>query len=309
MVIFSVFNELSLPLDAHSAKDKFRILFKLLEKLRDKRLNKIRMSNDFKNYYILKETTFSQFMGMQERDFQSRLRSFVSNNMIEIDSPIIHESEQEQKNIMNSCEYYYKDKPNDGGLACADIWNTVSVSFNMDSQWEKHTIILKKQKLTDNGEINETEIDIKHASDTSHLISHEEFFQDLKRDIGKGITQENFWKNKSKTFPKTIVFCQEVESQIKKLDRNVFLQAIGILLDIETNKKCLTDFCYSRESSTVRQNVKMKNERVFTVNGNKVFFEYHLKNLPNGHRIYFLKENNKIYIGYIGKHLATALYK
>lgn len=308
MVNFSVFNELSLPLDAYSAKDKFGILFELLEKLRDKRLNQIRMSEDFKNYNILEGITFSHFMGTQERDFKTRLRSFVNNSVVKINSPIIHASEQEQRDIMSDCEYYYNSQSNDGGLACADIWNTISVSFNTDSQWEKHAIILRKQKLTDNGRINETEINIKHASSISHLTHHDEFFQDLEGEIRREITQQNFWQHRNETFPNTIVFCPEVEAQIKKLDKKIFQQAIGILRDIETKQKCPTDFSCSRESETVRHNADMKNERMFTVNGNKVFFEHHLKSLSNVHRIYFLQENNKIHVGYIGKHLATALY-
>jgi hypothetical protein len=42
---------------------------------------------------------------------------------------------------------------------------------------------------------------------------------------------------------------------------------------------------------------------MFTVNGKQEFVENHIKSLPKRYRIYFLKKENKIYIGYIGKHL------
>jgi hypothetical protein len=64
MVNFSVFNELSLPLDVNTAKEKFGIFFKLLTQLKNKNLNTIRMSDDFKNYQISKDTTtFQIFLG------------------------------------------------------------------------------------------------------------------------------------------------------------------------------------------------------------------------------------------------------
>jgi len=73
----------------------------------------------------------------------------------------------------------------------------------------------------------------------------------------------------------------------------------------ENNKKNIYDYSMSSEKETVKNNPKMIAERTFTVNSKKVFFTNHLKNLPNANRIYFLEEENKIYIGYIGSHLSN----
>jgi hypothetical protein len=56
VVDFSVFNELSLPLNVQTAqaKAKFGLFFELLKKLSDKGLNQIRASNNFTNYSIQK---------------------------------------------------------------------------------------------------------------------------------------------------------------------------------------------------------------------------------------------------------------
>jgi hypothetical protein len=77
VVDFSVFNELSLPLNVQTAqaKAKFGLFFELLKKLSDKGLNQIRASNNFTNYSILEGVTFQQFIGRADRDFQTRLKS------------------------------------------------------------------------------------------------------------------------------------------------------------------------------------------------------------------------------------------
>lgn len=59
--------------------------------------------------------------------------------------------------------------------------------------------------------------------------------------------------------------------------------------DIETQRKLITDFNYSGEGETVRTDPKLKQMRMFTIFGDKVFFENHIKSLPNAYRIYFLE--------------------
>jgi hypothetical protein len=303
MVNFSVFNELSLPLCEHSAEDEFRTLFALLEQLRNEGLNQIRMSDDFKDYHILRNVTFEKFIGQQKTDFQTRLKSFVNNQTIKINTPIINESEQEQQETMNSCEYFFNDKPNYDGLACADIWNTIAVSFDSNLQWNKDKIILTKQELSKNDNVTKCTIQIKHTSRINHLQSHKNFFDILQEENKQKITRKNLWNKKDKFFPNLIVFCPEVEQQIEKIDKQVFDCAMSILRDIDLKKKNITDFNWSTESQSVAQNTKLKKYRMFTVNGKQEFVENHIKSLPKRYRIYFLKKENKIYIGYIGKHL------
>ena len=87
------------------------------------------------------------------------------------------------------------------------------------------------------------------------------------------------------------------------MDTTIFRQAIGILRDVDSGKKQITDYKHSTESQSVKNNPDLNKFRLFTIDGEKVYFDNHLKNLSNGYRIYFLKKDEKIYIGYIGKHL------
>lgn len=197
---------------------------------------------------------------------------------------------------------FYDDEPNTGGLACSDIWNTIVISFLSSEEWNQSSIILKKQTIIDDN-IQKTDINIRHISIIEHLESHKEFFNELEIEKKLNIIQEIFWDRKDELFPNKIVFCKEVEEQIKSLDKTIFQQAISILRDIETNKKQITDFNYSPESQSVKNDINLKKLRYFTVDSEKIYFDNHLK--FSSHKIYFLEKQDKIYIGYIGKHLPT----
>ncbi|KAF3983525.1 MAG: hypothetical protein HFP81_06895 [Methylococcales symbiont of Hymedesmia sp. n. MRB-2018] len=305
MVNFSVFNELSLPLNEHQAVANFGKFFELLAKLKKRRFNQIRMNNDFKSYSILENTNFQQFIGQQtNRDFRTRLKSFVNNAIVKIDTPIIKDDDLEQGEQQNSCEYFYKQQSTNGGLACCDIWDTLAVSFNTDEHWNKPYISIQKTQII-NDAIVENEISIKHASLSDHLNEHQSFFKNIESENKLNITQDNFWENRDKNFPEILKFCPEIENQIKRIDKIIFQQAVSILRDIETKRKLVTDFNHSGESQTVCNNPTLKNMRMFSIEGEKEFFQNHIKSLPNKYRIYFIEKDEKTYIGYIGKHLAT----
>lgn len=305
MVNFSVFNELSLPLNEHQAVANFGKFFELLAKLKKRRFNQIRMNNDFKSYSILENTNFQQFIGQQtNRDFRTRLKSFVNNAIVKIDTPIIKDDDSEQGEQQNSCEYFYKQQSTNGGLACCDIWDTLAVSFNTDEHWNKPYISIQKTQII-NDAIVENEISIKHALLSEHLNKHQSFFKNIESENKLNITQDNFWENRDKNFPEILKFCPEIENQIKRIDKIIFQQAVSILRDIETKRKLVTDFNHSGESQTVCNNPTLKNMRMFSIEGEKEFFQNHIKSLPNKYRIYFIEKDEKTYIGYIGKHLAT----
>ena len=143
------------------------------------------------------------------------------------------------------------------------------------------------------------------ASDDKNF--NQDIIEDIKEYIDSldlEITKDNFWEKREEFFPEKIIFCKEVEKQIKEIDERTFQHAIGILRGIETNKKPLSKLNISNEGDTVTNNKFLHSKREFTLLGKKEFFEKHIKNFPNNkHRIHFLEKGSKIYIGYIGKHL------
>jgi len=300
MVNFSVFNELSLPL---RELNEFEEFFKILTHLRDLGLEKIRMDKLFTQYNeILPNLTFQQLIGnISNRDKKRRLLNFIKDGITVIESPLILHDEEEKEQLLEN-EYFYNNISTIGALACCDIWNTVTISFNSKIEWDKDYIVLQKQTILDEQEID---IDIRHASKVQHLDSHQNFFKELEDDIKLEITQENFWDRREEFFPNKIVFCKEIEKQIENIDKVIFEQAISILRDVESVRKLITDYNHSGESQSVKNDDSLRKQRLFTIEDNKVFFENHIKSLPNANRIYFLEQGDRIFIGYIGKHLPT----
>lgn len=306
MVSFAVFNELSLPVkNGESVEEKFIDFFKVLKVLREKNITKIRMEDDFKNYEILNDIPFYQYFGqLNSGTLKDRLRSFISNEMKKMDSPIIHKDEiQEQKNIFEN-EYYYEGKLNRTGLACTDIWKSIAISFNTDNKWDNENINLKKCLLNENGDIISNYIKIRHSSNTSHLEAHKIYFAELEHEFRLDITKETFWNKKDILFKDKIIVCKEVEKQVRRLEKTKFNEALSILRDLEKGYTKLSDYTISTEGNIVKQNPILNKFRKFTINGEKEFFWNHIKNFGD-HRIHYIERGDKIYIGYIGPHLPT----
>lgn len=294
MVKFSVFNELSLPIPEESIFGNF---FQVLEDLKKVGLDKIRMDKEFTHYpEILPHTTFQQFFGqIKDRDKQTKLRSFISNGINIIESPLINDDEIDSLGERIEPQYIFEGQSTFGGLACADIWGTVAISFQSDEKWNNSLVEFYKDS---------TQISIKHISESTHIQIHKDFFDVLEQCIQLDIKPSNFWERKDELFKNKIIICNEVEKQIKTIDTVIFSRAISILRDIENGLKFLSDFTTSGESSSVEQDSKLKKLREFEIDGNKEYFQNHIKNLPNGYRIHYFEKNDKIYIGYIGTHLA-----
>lgn len=219
----------------------------------------------------------------------------MANSILLIETPLIKDDEIDEAEDYIISTYKYNDDINTGGLACSHFWNSISIGFHSSDEWNKPCIKLTK---------NEENIEIRHISTISHIEKHNDFFDNLENELKLNINKENFWTIKHELFSK-IIFVDEVEHQIIDLDSFIFKKVISILRDLETGKKILNDLVISGEGETVKQNPILRAFREFEINGQKEFFEKHIKNLSNGYRIHFFEKNEKIYIGYIGKHLKT----
>lgn len=303
MVNFAVFNELSLPFERHEdIHGKFDAFFRTLKELKDRRLNIIRMDRNFTEYEIIDGVMFHEFLGrLTDREFKRKIKTFITNGITIIDSPLIKMGECDEQ----ESEYFYNGILTNGGLASCDIWNTVSVSFQTSANWNAHNVVLKKHFIAEDNALQTMTVNIRHLSNTKHIASHAEFFDAREQESRLAITKENFWSQREEFFGRKIVFCEEVKAQIEKLEKNIFAQVISILRDIETNRKTLADFTTSGESETVENNQAMRAQREFMIDGEKIYFEKHIKNLSGANRIHFAERGDKIYIGYIGKHLTT----
>jgi len=305
MVRFALFNELSLPFGSSlGIEQHFNNFLSLVRELKARNIEKIRVDRAFKDFEVLQGVYFQQFFGqIRDRELKDRLRAFLANRTIHIESPLIYKEEEQYEERLEY-EYFYNDTPTIGALASADIWNTLAISFSSDKQWDRASIEMGKHDIEDKVQ----KVTIRHASIVAHLESHQEFFQTIEECIQLDVTPLNFWSKQEELSAKRIVLCEEVEKQIKSIDTLIFTQALSILRDIECGNRLLNDFTISGESKSVSNDPKLRKLREFTVDGNKEYFQNHIKNLSNGYRIYYFEKSSIIYIGYIGKHLATQKY-
>jgi hypothetical protein len=303
MVKFALLNELSLPFSsALNIEKHFNDFLKLLKELKSKELEKLRIDRNLKELEILPKIFFQQFLGqLKDKELKDNLRAFIANSTIIIETPFIKDEEKESTELLGN-EYFYKNISNNGALACGDIWNSLVISFNSSEEWNKDFIHLEKETI-DN--VDRKKIVVKHISYIRHLASHRDFFDELENFIRMDIKPSNFWDKRNDLFKNKIVLCESINKQINNIDFKIFSQALSILRDLDSELKTLDDFTISGESESVKNDFSLKKLRIFTILEEDFYFENHIKNLSNGYRIHYFGKDDKIYIGYIGKHLPT----
>lgn len=305
MVDYSILNTKSLPF--LSKEDFYRELQNfsmILNYLRDKEYyTSIRSIVDIKSLDIVKGINLQKLLGeIRDRDMKRRVTSLFTNQIIPFEYPISITGEE-----LGLLEYRYLDERVDE-IGYADIFQTLLISFNSSEKWDKDRLNLKKIILEESGDYTEREVEIYNTSRVEHLESNLEIFEKIDNEKIESLVK-NF-KETYRVIFKKLEFGIDVIKNIEYLDKRVLRDAIAILYQLEIGKKELTDFKCSGESESVMNNPELKERRKFKMeNGEEYYMFQHIKNLPNGNRIYFHKKSDeKIYIGYIGKHLKTVKY-
>ena len=305
MVDYSILNTKSLPF---SSKEDFnrelKNFFVVLNYLRDRGYYKsIRSIVDIKSLDIIEGANLQKLLGeIRDRDMRTRVISLFTNKVIPFEYPISITGVE-----LGLIEYKYLDERVDE-IGYADIFQTLLISFNSNEKWNKNRLKLKKTILEESGEYIEQEVEIYNACKIEHLEDNLEFFEKMDNEKIESLVK-NF-KDIYRDIFKKLEFSVDIIKDIGYLDKQVLKDAIVILYQLEINKKKINDFTYSGESESVRVNPELREKRKFKMeNGEEYYMFQHIKNLPDGNRIYFYKKSDeKIYIGYIGKHLKTVKY-
>lgn len=298
MVSFAVINELSLPFNLQEeAEQGFIGFLKLVSRIKNYGFKKIRVEEDFKVLKITDQDWLQGFFGkIKNKELKDNLRLFLANNLIKVEAPLVKDEEVEGHSELLNSSFFYKEESFFGGLACAEYWNTLAISFNSAPEWDSSFIVLGKD--------DEKTVRVPHASKYEHLDNHQELFFYLEEELKLGINQKNFWQRRQELFNK-IEFLEKIEGEVARLDAQVFNQFKSIMRGIETGSKPLNELDTTGESTTTNSNQNLKRLRTFTHQGKKLYFEKHIKNLTKGHRIHYLETETTLLIGYVGPHLST----
>lgn len=303
MVNFVLLNEMSLPLSRSTdVYEKFFYFLKIAKDLKKRNIEKIRIEKDLKDFEIIDGVYFQEFLGtIKNPDSRTKIKAFFANRTIQLESPLIKDDE-DSGDLLIENEYFFNGNSTIGAFACAEIYNTIVISFSSNQLWDRAFINIKKESINSS---NKEDIKIRHISTLEHFSSHDDYFEKLEKFLQLNIKPSNFWDKKDYLFKNKILICQEVKEQISSIDSRVFNQALSILRDLDSGDKQLKDFTTSSESKSVQKTPALKKLREFYVDSKREFFKNHIKNLPKGYRIHYLEKNEKIYIGYVGKHLPT----
>jgi hypothetical protein len=203
-------------------------------------------------------------------------------------------------------------------LGVASNIDSHAISFLSHNNWASNPISIVRQ-WEENEEWKEQLVDVPNISSLEHLKVYiaelENERQKNKNYLRDLILQDN------EDFP-NLIFCNSALKNLKSPSVTIddfhkiiealtkLNKAILISNDIE-DLKLNSELTISGESSATLENGKYARQREFIhPTLGKRLFEKHIKNIPNAKRMYILADfnNNKVSIGYFGRHLPTVKY-
>ena len=228
-----------------------------------------------------------------------------------------------QKPIVRDYPYYLFKEMECQGFAYAHENDLLAISYNPDNEWSEKEYAIEMQLLDEEeGNFIAEQVTVLHIGQKEHLSIHEEWLKrkvkireaNLLTAIKNG---KDLWEQRENIFPH-LVFCNDVEKQLTTLsmnDENLANSVRKLLILNEYLANLQGNECnYAKagltvtgESKSTLNNSKLWSERTFLCSdGERRFFELHIK-LTNWWRIYIyqIPNENKHWIGYIGKHLRT----
>jgi hypothetical protein len=217
--------------------------------------------------------------------------------------------------------YYFLDNQETKGFAIAQEKDLLTISYNAVGKWQNSHY--KLLRIEENSEIiSEYEIEANHISKTEHLAIFANWISEKHNITQNSLLQscktvEEFWQLKSQLYP-NLIFCDNAKDNLAFYTLNnpniliAFqrLKLLDIYVESKPNKFNINAVgCkISGESETTLNSYS--NERTFQLpdkNGKSAVFELHIK-FGDAFRLHFYYENQKCYIGYIGRHLPTTKY-
>ena len=277
-------------------------------------LNQLRIDEELGNslydLYLMENYSIGQWIEdrCQDKDIQQKFLSIISL------SPLISKEEQERFFSENCIYQGILAK----GLKAALLLDTYCINFLTDTCWND-TFIPVEHEYWEEGNIKTERAAVKCFSTVEHVKSHvDSFRQQQEANLQRS---RELWEKRDDFFP-NLVLCPSVKTQIARLGMSIDLGNVIERLRV-------LDLIASRwESGSLNYgvinkhyNLTIHSESQLTLdnygtsrrfalpNGEKRVFSLHI--LVGGLRIHFYPDVDEhvIYIGYIGPHVKTWLYR
>lgn len=227
-----IFNELSatpFPLDSTVGNERVKQLLEIAKTARPFGFNKIRFYDEKHTIQIAKDYFLSDWINNPS---VNKIQKTALMGLYR--HPYINDSDENEVNEYLSHSYYYKDSSNTNivckGLAAAYIYNTLSISFPNNEEWEKSIINIYSEPESIMNEIQLEVYNIFHETNFNLELIKDWLNQNLYRIIETEKDLEFFFPNYH--FEK-----QAVEDFFywKNIDLNLFKRLVLLLRDIKLN--------------------------------------------------------------------------
>ncbi|BDS09696.1 hypothetical protein [Aureispira anguillae] len=316
---YFILNDHSLPFEQEENIDQaLKLFFDIYKKATKVNFKTIRITNSLDSgWYSIPigcNTYIRTWIEQQDQEYKGRIKALIASTQ----SPILSIEEIEVERAQLS-DFFYQQISVPSLGACY-LLNQLALSFYSNPKWDSPSFLIDHHELK-NGD-SEIEHSLKNVNNVTTVAHWEHHYSLIEQVKIQNLQQSKTFLNDFETLFEHIQLVTTVKKKLIKGEFSpVFHQRIwdsitslnDYIIDcldknIPPNYTDLIDFTQlniSDESDSVKNNDKLSRHRLFRYNGESYFFGYHIKNFPSSQRMHFLILENKIVIGYVGKHLPT----
>jgi len=304
-----VFNELSartLAPDISIARQWMSELIRTMVAAKGCGLKGIRTQADFHTMVLAENYPLSRWRNDNEvnREERTFLRTLATKAPLSVDIPNL---EIKIKVENPDCEFSLEGSQAEG-FKVAYYLETLAISLNSESLWNRSRLNLELIQIDDNEELIEESVEVLHASHKNHVLEHADWIKKRQQTgVADGL---ELWNRRAELFS-SLEFCDRTSEQIQSLiDPKMLRQIVRKLLELDALSKNWTDGAVdleklpSKVSPESESRLKQFREQlnIKCLDGKKRIFSLHIRMTPGAWRLHFCTElgPGKIIIGYIG---------
>jgi len=313
-----VFNDASLPFQSSGECEQYLpVFFDILRRALKGQVHMIRIDENIgRNWYHLSYAagfSLSQWINHQtDRDYKRSLRIIMDKTSC----PLIFPEEKKQLDAFNASSFELRvNHAAAKAIGSAFLLDMPVVSFLSQPHWHENSISVKHECFDEENDcIQEKECDVENISQHDHLTPFLEKIQ-AERQASKAYLK-TLVQYDNDDYP-NLIFCTSVLDNFKQMGatekllnqiKEVLRSLNAIIETADSGGEIIasTALNITGESVSTKDNPKLMKLRKFKLpDGSFITFDLHVKNFPDGKRLYFYPDFRvrKIYIGYFGRHL------
>jgi len=315
-----VFNDASLPFHTVAeCEQHVPVFFAILKRALKSRVKMVRVNENIgSNWYHVNyaaDFSFSQWINNQaDRDYKRSLKMIMDKTS----TPLILSEEVEQLAAFESSSFeLVEDNTAAPAIGSAFLLQMPVVSFLSMPHWYEKIVTVKHEYIeVGNDSIQQKTCEVENISQQNNLTPFLEKIQAERQASSAYLKTLTQYDNDDY---QNLIFCTSVLNTFKQLGAteqllnriksvlkglNEIIETAGS--DGELVKNIALNI--TGESHTTKKDSSLIKYRKFKLpDGSFLTFDLHVKNFPDGKRLYFHPDFplKKIYIGYFGNHLPT----